>query len=254
MTDIGTWIRAVRSSHDRLAGLVRPLSETDVERPSYASAWSIADTVSHLGSQAEILGLMLDAGLTGRPAPGGDVFTTIWDRWNALVPIEQVRQSIEADEGLVSRVEQTSDDQRERFSLAAFGRELDLADLLAMRLAEHAVHTWDVAVALDDAATVAPEAVDLLVDELPVTVTRAGRVRTGAGPVDVVTTDPPRTFVLDTGDPVTLQPSAEVGRDPIELPAEALVRLVYGRLDPDHTPAGVDEARLVGLRTVFPGF
>lgn len=254
MTDTGTWIRAVRSSHERLTGIVRPLSEADVERPSYASAWSIADTVSHLGSQAQILGLMLDAGLTGRPAPGGDVFTTIWDRWNALVPIDQVRQGVEADAALVSRVEQTSDDQRESFSLTAFGRELDLADLLAMRLAEHAVHTWDVAVALDAAATVAPEAVDLLVDELPVTVTRAGRARPGAEPVDVVTTDPPRTFVLDAGDRVTLQPSAEVGPDPLELPAEALLRLVYGRLDPDHTPAGVDEARLVGLRTVFPGF
>jgi hypothetical protein len=38
------------------------------------------------------------------------------------------------------------------------------------------------------------------------------------------------------------------------LPAEAFVRLVYGRLDPDHTPpveTGGDE--LDALRKVFPG-
>ena len=38
------------------------------------------------------------------------------------------------------------------------------------------------------------------------------------------------------------------------LPAEALVRPVYGRLDPDHTPGGVDDPRLATLRRVFPGF
>ena len=38
------------------------------------------------------------------------------------------------------------------------------------------------------------------------------------------------------------------------LPAEALVRLVYGRLDPDHTPSfDGDEADLDELRRAFPG-
>jgi hypothetical protein len=41
----------------------------------------------------------------------------------------------------------------------------------------------------------------------------------------------------------------------VELPAEALLRLVYGRLDPDHTPAQVIGAgTLDELREVFPGF
>jgi hypothetical protein len=39
------------------------------------------------------------------------------------------------------------------------------------------------------------------------------------------------------------------------LPAEAFVRLVYGRLDPDHTPASVvtDGGLLSLLRAAFPG-
>jgi hypothetical protein len=44
-------------------------------------------------------------------------------------------------------------------------------------------------------------------------------------------------------------------REALDLPAEAFVRLVYGRLDPDHTPdavtaTGVD---LDLLRRTFPG-
>jgi hypothetical protein len=38
------------------------------------------------------------------------------------------------------------------------------------------------------------------------------------------------------------------------LPAEAFCRLVYGRLDPDHTPPfSGDAALLDALRSVFPG-
>ena len=39
------------------------------------------------------------------------------------------------------------------------------------------------------------------------------------------------------------------------LPAEALIRLVYGRLDPDHTPPFEgDGALLDELRRAYPGF
>ena len=74
----------------------------------------------------------------------------------------------------------------------------------------------------------------------------------------VSASDPQRDFTLESGDTVTLAPSAP-GEDPglpdLQLPAEALVRLVYGRLDPAHTPPvetrGVD---LDELRRLFPGF
>jgi Mycothiol maleylpyruvate isomerase N-terminal domain len=44
------------------------------------------------------------------------------------------------------------------------------------------------------------------------------------------------------------------GAPDLTLPAEALIRLVYGRLDPDHTPpVEGDLALLDSLRSVFPG-
>lgn len=252
--DTATWVRAVRSSHDRFAGLVSPLSGAEVEGPSYATEWTIADTASHLGSQAEIFDLFLGAGLTGEPAPGGEAFGPVWDRWNALPPLEQVRESVAANEAFVARVEGLTDEQRDGFSLGAFGTDLDLAGLMGLRLGELALHTWDVAVALDATATVSPDAVDLLVDRLPQTVARAGRPSEGVEPVGIVTTGPERTFVLDVGDPVTLRPSTEPAPDALVLPAEALVRLVFGRLDADHTPSEVSDPRLEDLRRAFPGF
>jgi hypothetical protein len=40
----------------------------------------------------------------------------------------------------------------------------------------------------------------------------------------------------------------------LEIPAESFVRLVYGRLDPSHTPSVVGDHHLDELRRNFPGF
>ena len=76
----------------------------------------------------------------------------------------------------------------------------------------------------------------------------------------VSTTGPERQFILETGEAVTLTPAdgestPELGLSELRLPAEAFVRLVYGRMDEAHTPpvesAGVE---LDELRPIFPGF
>lgn len=263
MADNQTWIAALRSSHERLAAALRPLDELAVRRQSYASEWTIADVASHLGSQAEIFQLFLDAGLTGEPAPSGDEFPPIWDRWNTTPPPQQVRASIEANEALVTRIENLTATEREEFALTLFGRDVDLGGFAAMRLGEHAVHAWDILVALDPSATIAADAVDLLVDQLAGTAARVGKPVEDPSRIVVSTVDPQRRFVLTTGPEVSLDPapaddpSAEPGAGlaELDLPAESLIRLVYGRLDPEHTPEPIrhDEV-LIGLRRLFPGF
>ena len=72
----------------------------------------------------------------------------------------------------------------------------------------------------------------------------------------VSTTDPERTFILETGESATLAPSeGEAGPADLVLPAEAFIRLVYGQLDADHAPpiAG-GAADLDELRAIFTGF
>jgi hypothetical protein len=155
----------------------------------------------------------------------------------------------------VTDLEQLGAAEREAFSVEAFGARADLSRLASMRLGEHAVHTWDVAVALDPSATVSSDAVRLLVDTMPGTAGQAGRPAPTARTVTVHTIEPDSRFALTTGPDVILSPADEQATEPdLRLPAEAMVRLVYGRLDPAHTPHDVAGASLLAeLRPVFPG-
>jgi uncharacterized protein (TIGR03083 family) len=249
-------LTALRRSHDHLAQLVGPLDAQGVRAPSYDSDWSIAQVLSHLGSQAEIFTLLLDAGLTGADAPGPESFPPIWDAWNARSPEAQVADSLAANEAFLARLESLDVAQSDAFRLAAFGMDLDLAMLLRMRLSEQAVHTWDVDVALDPGAVVAPYAVELLIDGLGVMVARAGKPTEGSITLKVSTTGPERTLALVT-DGVVLEPWSE--RDAageLRLSAEELLRLVYGRLDASHAATVQLDAPGVTLddvRAIFPG-
>jgi uncharacterized protein (TIGR03083 family) len=233
-----------------------PLDLDQLQRTSYASEWSIAQVLSHIGSQAEIFGLFLDAGLSEHDPPGPDAFPPIWETWNAKSPQDQAADALRADETVTARFESLDDDQRKRLRLSLFGMDLDAAGLARMRLGEHAVHTWDVAVALDPAATLAPDAVGLLIDTLGQLAARAGKPGGIQRRLHVSTSSPVRHFTLETGDKVTLVASEySEGLPELGLPAEAFIRLVYGRLDPAHTPP-VESRRadLDELRQVFPGF
>jgi hypothetical protein len=73
----------------------------------------------------------------------------------------------------------------------------------------------------------------------------------------VATSDPKRHFLLETGEKVSLTPADhhDTPLPKLVLPAEALIRLVYGRLDPVHTPpVETTDVDLDELRAVFPGF
>lgn len=250
-------LAAVRSSHDRLRALVSGLTPDQVTAPSYASEWTVAQVLSHLGSQADMFSLLLDAGLTAAPPPGRETMLPIWQRWDALPPSTQVSESIDANERLVRRLEALEPGEAETFHVSVSGRELDFVGLLRARLFEHAVHTWDVAVALDPGAVIEPDAAAVLVDHLPEIAARVGKPAAQPATLAVTTTDPERRFAL-VADGVRLEPwTDQVADGSLHLPAEALLRLVYGRLDPAHTPPLKIDSPTVSLddlRAVFPGF
>jgi len=148
-TSPGPWISALRHSHDRLRATVEPLGLAQLEQRSYDSEWSIAQVLSHMGSQAEIFALFLGAGLTGQDPPGNETFVPIWESWNAKDPQAQAADALRADEATVERFEALDADQQARLHLKVFGRELGATGLAQMRVSEHAIHTWDVVVALD---------------------------------------------------------------------------------------------------------
>jgi uncharacterized protein (TIGR03083 family) len=249
------WIHALRHSHDVLRAHVEPMDTAAVEQPAYPSQWSIAQVLSHLGSGAEIFCLFLESGLRGDDPPGQDAFGPIWRQWNERSPLAQATDGLAADEKLLSAIESLDPGQRASLRLHMFGMDMDLTGLVGMRLNEHAVHSWDVLVAADPTAALAADATGLMIDSLGRIVAWAGKPQDRPLAVTIVTTSPDRTFALRSSDSVSLQPGrAGDGGPELRLPAEALIRLIYGRLDPAHTPPlQADEADLDELRRIFPG-
>jgi uncharacterized protein (TIGR03083 family) len=250
-------LAALRNSRARFLAAATPLTAEQVRQPSYDTEWSVAQVLSHIGTGSIFFRFILEAGLAGEPAPGIDVMRPIWDEWNAKSPDDQARDAIEADGELMAAFEALDSEQQDSWHLDFFGTDRDFAGILQMRLGEHGVHTWDFVVALDPKAQLLPDAVDVLIDSLAPLVARTAKPLDHHLVLGVETDEPARNFVLTVNaEGATLEPlDARFEADSLlALPAEAFVRLVYGRLDADHTPPGVDDPILETLRTVFVGF
>ncbi len=140
-------LSTLRSSVERLAALVAPLDNAAIVQPAYPSEWTIAEVLSHLGSGAVIMQRSLDDGLTGTNKPDG-FNHGVWDEWNAKSPRAQVDDSISCDASLIACLEAVKPEERARFKSMLGPFELDWDAFVGLRLNEHVLHEWDVAVAL----------------------------------------------------------------------------------------------------------
>lgn len=255
-----TLIAALRHSHERLASLVHAVSEDFLASRSYCTDWTVAQVLSHLGSGAEISLMMLESTLRGEPMDR-EAFPPVWDRWNAKTPAQQAAGCLPADEAHISRLEGLTQAELDGISFDFFGTKLDAAGVVRLRLSEHVVHTWDVAAAIDPEAVLAPGAVALLTGQVSWLAERTGRPGEQPFRARLRGSGPEIDLLLEVTDKVALAPWPAEGAAPvsgeIRLPAEALIRLFYGRLDPAHTPPVEitgDQAVLDQARAVFPGF
>ena len=221
--------------------------------PAYPSEWTIADTLSHLGSGAVIFLRMLEDSLAGEATPA-DMAPAVWDVWNAKSPAEQATDSLQADAALLGHLEGLTEAERARVVVSFGPMDIDFDRMVSMRLNEHALHTWDVEVALDPAATVGPEATEQVIDQLAMMAGYTGKATGSERSIRVATTAPRRGITVDLGtDGVVLSYGDQVEEPDVTLPAEACIRLVYGRLDADHAAGVVEGADLMELRRAFPG-
>lgn len=266
----GPVLDALDASHERLRAVVDALPESAWTGPSYCSEWSVAQVLSHLGSGAEITLARVEAALAGEEPPAPEHNRAVWARWDALRPEEMVVEGLRADGTLLERLRAVPTDELARATTVFYGEPASVTTLLAFRLDEHVLHVFDLETVLDPTAELLPSAVPILLDLLPTLarfLARRGEVD-GAGRsaarhllLEVRTSAPARRLLLGLGDGASLRRLDEGEEVPsngrLSLPAAALVRLLTGRLDPAHTPAGVvceGDASLDDLREVFAGF
>ena len=255
-------IAALSSGHDHLVAHVQGLAPEAVEGRSGASEWTVAQVLSHLGSGAEINIATLDTSLGGAPAVADDFNQGVWARWDAKSPQQQVDDFVTANAELVRRYEAIDQAAREsaKIDLGFLPAPIDVATAAGFRLNEFTLHGWDVAFGSDPQATLAPESVEPLLGIAPIMLGWIGKPDVLGGravTIAVTLTDLDQRLGLRIDDAVSL---VEVPAEPdatLDLPAESWVRLLYGRLGPDSTPADVQTTGAITideLREVFPGF
>jgi uncharacterized protein (TIGR03083 family) len=249
-------VDALRSSVERLRDLAAPMTEQQLPGRAYPTQWTVAQVLSHLGSGAVITQRRLQDALRGQGTPD-DFAPGVWDVWNAKSPVAQRDDALAADAALLSRIEAVAPAERDRFTYAMGSTTFGFGQFVGLRLNEHAFHTWDIEVVADPAATIPVPVATLVVDNLDLVARFTGKPTGDTMPITVSTAEPQRRFTIDlTPEAVSFTAGAAGSEADLDLPAEAFSRLVYGRLDAAHSPAGVEgkpEGVLHILRRVFPG-
>jgi uncharacterized protein (TIGR03083 family) len=246
-------LAALEASVDHLAALAHGLDSDGIVAQSYADDWTVAQVFSHLGSGAVISARRLDDALAGTETPE-DFMPSVWDAWNAKAPAEQISDTLAADRALLDRFKRVSPAERKRVSVSFGPMSMDFSRLVSMRVSEHALHTWDIEVSVDPSAVLADESAAVIVDNLEMMVRFGGKPTGTTFHARIHTHSPERDFVLDIGeDAVSLDAASSAGDPDVVMPAEVLVRLIYGRLDVSHTPQSVGSVDLDVVRRTFPG-
>ena len=93
-------LAALESSVARLAALVQGLPPEELKDQSYASQWSIADVLSHLGAGAVIMRRGIDAAVSGNAVEDG-FNQLVWDEWNAKTPDAKASDACSSPTGLL---------------------------------------------------------------------------------------------------------------------------------------------------------
>ncbi len=254
-------IAALRSTHDELAQLVPSLSDAQLAGPSGAADWTLAQVFSHLGSGAELTLGGLRAAIGGTDAPAQAFNEAVWDQWDRRSPRARADEFVIHDARLLEALERLSADQRDllEMKLGFLPAPLPLVSALGLRLNEAAQHGWDVRVGLDPAATIGADAADALVDhftgDLGFLLGFTSKADQLSEPAIVVVDGAAAALVIE--DVVRLSRDLAGATATMHGSAEALVRLLSGRLGAPYTPDGVEvtgNVTLDDLRRVFPGY
>jgi uncharacterized protein (TIGR03083 family) len=244
----------LQHSVDRLHQLVRGLEDDELEAQSFCDEWNVADVLAHLGSGAVIMERRLAAAFEGKELPD-DFAQPIWGEWNAKPSRARAHDALVEDERSLEVLEAVSANDRTRLTFPMGPLTLTFDELVGTRLNEHAFHTWDIEVVFDPVARLPREVASVVIDNLGLIARFTARPTGDQREVRVRTREPERHFTVRLTEERAELLAGDAGATPdLVLPAEAFCRLVYGRLDPAHSPpVGANGEVLDLLRAVFPG-
>jgi uncharacterized protein (TIGR03083 family) len=246
-------LEVLGKSNRHLREIVEGLETSQLDASAYPTEWTIADVLSHLGSGAVIFQRWLEDALAAGETPS-DYPPSVWAEWDAKSSPVRAVDSLLADKALLERLGSLTEAERASFRFVMGPLNEDFDGFVGLRLKEHAVHTWDIEVSSVPSATLGTETTAIIVDQLELIARFTGKPTDTDGTVTVRTSTPRRDFSVTLGpDAVSLTPSEPRTTPNVHMPAEALVRLVYGRLDPGHTPPVESDIDLDDLRQAFPG-
>lgn len=252
-------IAALHAVDDELRPVVEGLSDAQLDGPSAASEWPVHQVLSHLGSGAVITQGRLASALEGaEPLANQDV----WDRWNAMAAAEHRSEYLAANAALLAYYDAIDPGTRESatIDLGFLPAPVPLATAATFRLNEFALHAWDVLVALDPAARVNAQAVPFLVGQVGM---MFGWMAKGAAALPsrveaaVTLTDTGRTLGVSLGEGPSIGEAPASPDATLELPSEAWLRLVTGRLKAPYTPSSVTATGALTVDQwleIFPGY
>jgi uncharacterized protein (TIGR03083 family) len=256
-------IDADHRTYERMARLVRSLSDDQLTLPSGASEWSVAQVLSHLGSGAEITLDSLRAAQSGVER-AADANAGVWARWDAMTPREQADGYLRAGGQLDRAYAELDPAQRTdlRVPMGFLPQPADADLFTGMRLNEAALHAWDVEVAFDPSATMPADVAAVLVDQflgplgfLLGFTAKPDQLTGRPVTLTVRTTAPDRTVTLRLAEQAQLTDEAAPSDGELRLPLEVLPRLLTGRLRASDSDILIDgPVSLADLQRVFPGY
>jgi uncharacterized protein (TIGR03083 family) len=249
-------IAALHAEHDTLVALLANLDEGQLDSPSGADGWTVAQVLSHLGSGAEI-GRALFAQAVGVSVEAEDN-RTIWARWDAAGPADQAAGFVEHNTRWLAAVDALTPEQRSSLStdLGFLPEPVSLETVLGMRLNEVANHAWDVRVALDPNSEVNVDSAAVLVDLFtgPLGFMLGFLAKPAELSESAMVAVPGAGLVIE--DAVTVVSNLESPSATFHGSPGAFIRLLSGRLKEPYTKGVTVEgnATLDDLHRVFPGF
>jgi uncharacterized protein (TIGR03083 family) len=227
--------------------------------------WQVYQVVSHIGSQPEITGAVLRAGVRGEPPMTDEERRAIWDRFDNYRP-DEVFPAYRANNEAWYRLVDSFSEEELGQTIQWFAGPMTIAGMLASRLNEQALHTWDIRWARDRNAKLTPEVVSTLIEGnlAPFRVKQLTRVeaapRLSGHTIQLHLRDPEGAvhFILDPDGAQARQGNAAPVALSAELPAEGFVRLIWGRYDVRLGLASgelklSDDSLADELQALFPG-